>query len=546
VTEMEERPSDEREERPAPPSAAETPFAFPDFGTLLDAAAVPIVDGLDRDAFVAWFVAEAPGLAPELGVALRDAEPDNLLAAFGRRLWSTLPRPDNRYRATRPSPPARNDECPCGSGQKYKRCCLALDAAVNLPPRLLLVPVLDLCADEALDGLDGWTMEADGLLDALVYWIDTGRGERTVRLAAPMFGAGRRPRGKLPRHAPDVLEVLLGGWPAGFRTATLDELLTRYGRHRDETVAAIAIAADIRRRFERGEGREVWVALRSARRRFPDDLGLVELEIDRLNADGRYEASATLAREWHDRLIENDPEDRHVAEALLDRAANIDPELALEQACAEDPVLDRLVMLLHETPPGPIAGTHARHRTGGELLLTPTPALDEVESGWHALTESVTELSATPSPDIDLDPDADPLTRLVSFLDDEPLALSSFAVLESLAITLTQDGQEPWVDALFVRILLRSERLLYRHVSRERGFETRDGLPAWQAMVWETAPRSRRVHPENVAALGLLAALADWYADTHDEGDPGDRLAAIEAALLGLDPPDAVGEPSDQ
>ena len=25
---------------------------------------------------------------------------------------------------TRPKPPGRNEKCPCGSGKKYKKCCL--------------------------------------------------------------------------------------------------------------------------------------------------------------------------------------------------------------------------------------------------------------------------------------------------------------------------------------------------------------------------------------------------------------------------------------
>ena len=29
---------------------------------------------------------------------------------------------------------SRNDPCPCGSGKKYKRCCLPNAAAASLPP----------------------------------------------------------------------------------------------------------------------------------------------------------------------------------------------------------------------------------------------------------------------------------------------------------------------------------------------------------------------------------------------------------------------------
>jgi len=34
-----------------------------------------------------------------------------------------------------PSRPGRNDRCPCGSGKKYKHCCLAKDAAADREAR---------------------------------------------------------------------------------------------------------------------------------------------------------------------------------------------------------------------------------------------------------------------------------------------------------------------------------------------------------------------------------------------------------------------------
>jgi hypothetical protein len=33
------------------------------------------------------------------------------------------------------SRPGRNDRCPCGSGKKYKQCCLAKDAAADRKAR---------------------------------------------------------------------------------------------------------------------------------------------------------------------------------------------------------------------------------------------------------------------------------------------------------------------------------------------------------------------------------------------------------------------------
>src|SRR2546422_7115188 len=43
-------------------------------------------------------------------------------------LFRSLPHPAGPRRTRRMSDIGRNDPCPCGSGKKYKRCCLAKDA----------------------------------------------------------------------------------------------------------------------------------------------------------------------------------------------------------------------------------------------------------------------------------------------------------------------------------------------------------------------------------------------------------------------------------
>ena len=520
---------------------------FPGLDELLDAAAVRLViDGIAHEEFVPWLAEEVMTRSPVLGALLRDSTDGDLRAAFARDLWNRFPRPDNRFRPDPRPTPSRNDPCPCGSGRKYKQCCLAADERPGLAEHLsLLVPVLDTCDDAALEALDGWSMPGDDLLDALVHWADDGRAERVVRLAAPMFSPERRPRGKLPRHAADVLEILLDDWPPGFRDEDFDALATRLGEHRDAELAGIALRALALRRHELGDVAGAWRRLRSAARRFPDDPSMAELEIDFLNAEGRAEESRALAEDWGARLVAIDPENADIAESLLDRAADVDAEIMLARAREGDAVLDRLVVLLDETPFAPTAGTHDRVRDG-ELVLTPTAALAEVESRWRARfgrfpSEDGFAPDERRAPGIgapDAGADEDELTAIVSFLDDEPLALSSFSVLDALVFRTDAWLEEPWSEALHVRVLLRGEALLYRHVSREAGFETGEGLPDWGSMVWETAPRVRERHRANRSALALLGGLCAWYHDERPPGDPDDRFDDLDAALRGLDPED--------
>lgn len=77
--------------------------------------------------------------------------------------------------------PGRNDACPCGSGKKYKRCCLDKDAAASRHPA---APApLGIMFDEDDDELEDLS---NGVLDL----IDAGKfteAEERCRLLASRF-----------------------------------------------------------------------------------------------------------------------------------------------------------------------------------------------------------------------------------------------------------------------------------------------------------------------------------------------------------------------
>lgn len=58
----------------------------------------------------------------ELDQASRFEEDDNF-NPFSTSQWDDLPESDQPY-ARKEAKIGRNEPCPCGSGKKYKRCCL--------------------------------------------------------------------------------------------------------------------------------------------------------------------------------------------------------------------------------------------------------------------------------------------------------------------------------------------------------------------------------------------------------------------------------------
>lgn len=101
----------------------------------------------------------APQALPLLGDALVAADPDEWEAAFEAlghlravagdidgavRVFRALDDPEavtflQRWRADVPAGVGRNDRCPCGSGRKYKQCCLVTPRAVALEARVALL-----------------------------------------------------------------------------------------------------------------------------------------------------------------------------------------------------------------------------------------------------------------------------------------------------------------------------------------------------------------------------------------------------------------------
>jgi len=582
-----EQSEPERSEPELPASGLPASGLPEDAATLLAAAATRIVAGTTADTFLAWFVAEAPTLSPELQGWLRTARGESLDRGFGRALWNRFPRPETRFRPCPLPAVGRNDPCPCDSGRKFKRCCLATEPSVETMASLpLLLYVLDALPDDALDAADISAADPDDLLEALDVWGEEGAGERVVRLVAPLFGSsdpasdeagdetgdrtddrvdgradgqadgrtggraggqssrresGRTGGRRLPRHAPELLETLFDHWPSGYRETLFATLSERWSNHRDDALASIATLTRVRASIDNPT--RARALLKESARRFAGHPEFDEIEIDLLNAEGRVEEAVRLATTLGERLVRADPADPMLAdhaEALLERATWVDPEFALERDRAGDDVLDRLIVLLEETPPAPVAGSHAPIAADRELVLAPSTTLALVESAWQgrfggADRDTSSADDGHDGHDAGGDDDArdDTLTRIVEFLDDEPLALSSFRVLDALAREAGGWGHEPWADALQVRVLERSETLLYRHVSREVGFETPEGLPDWDAMVWDTAPRVSSAHAVNREALDLLAGLIAWHRAAGSS--PEDRTATLLGALQGLD-----------
>ena len=392
----------------------------------------------------------------------------------------------------------------------------------------LLLHVLERYPDEALDALDAAPMDPDDFLLVLDAWAAEGEGSASCgspcRCSPRTDGCHGTPRrcwrscSKPGRGAFGTRRSSpsSGSWPARV-TRTSPSSRPRSGCASGTRTTPKA----------------AWTLFARELERFGEEPSLAALEVDLLVGEGRGDEAVAAAERWRSRLLAHahdpahDPALIEFADELLARASWIDPELALERACEEDDVLDRLVTLLDETPPGPVAGTHAppapsnEAASGRALVLAPTPAMAHAERNWHERFAGF-----------------DGLTEIVAYLDDAPLALSSFAVIESLATSLDAWAEESWAEG-GVRAPARTRRdaALPPRLARARVRDLRgpaglgrDGLGDRPGDLLAPPGEPGGARPA-VGPGRLVPAISPTRAEGSER-----RVATLGRALDGLDP----------
>ena len=160
------------------------------FDENIDIAMRRLMDGESLDDFCDWFV-KAKLADPAVLQGMPDVPLADLarsLRHVARQFWGQMPYPPNRWRARGLPKMERNGPCHCGSGRKFKQCCVEFDhAPVPLTTESLQVLALEHAAPEWLTGDKLKEVPALALGHAAMSWNDAGEQERTIRLLGPMF-----------------------------------------------------------------------------------------------------------------------------------------------------------------------------------------------------------------------------------------------------------------------------------------------------------------------------------------------------------------------
>ncbi|HSQ05041.1 MAG TPA: SEC-C domain-containing protein, partial [Burkholderiales bacterium] len=409
---------------PPEDGAAET-----EWQTLLSVAARVLVKSADSEAFLDWIAEAGPALVPTVvaHIAPETGPPALFFRSIGVAIYNAMPFPDAGFRPRPLREPGRNETCSCGSGRKYKHCCLPLKAAMpDLRQFNLLRHVLDHTAKRDFSTLPGSGVDLMHVYDTAEQWTEEGDAGRAAALLEPWFAADRKLEGRLEPLFDALMNAYLALGSERKRTRLIAEVRSRG----DSTLRAAALQRHATMLADRGKTEEAWRAFCEAQREDPDNPMLAALEISLLVSRGEAEQARERARFWATRLERmRDPELADLIEFL--RLVVVDPSSALSHMSrAQYPDLDRLARLLEGAPS--VEVHYAIEHPEEEGILRPDAELAALEQRWRRVFEQVKpDLTDTQHGNEGVWGEAE---AWLAFLERERLAWQSFDVLDDLVM----------------------------------------------------------------------------------------------------------------
>lgn len=257
-----------------------SPEAFD--GEFLTNAVRRVVDGASLDVFGEWFVTALHArakAAPPL-----DADSRRFLLNLARQFWGNVPRPTANWRVQAAAKIERNDSCYCGSGKKYKQCCVEYaNIPFPIPANAMFALALDAVKPESLTVADWAHVPSLALAQAADFWRNRGDHQRVVDVLGAYFA--QHP--KLDERSEPALDALFNAMLELKMESERRELIERLATHPDKTLATTARCRLCTMLTDRGDFVAAWKLFHDTQRFNPSDAQLTHLEIMMLLSEGR-------------------------------------------------------------------------------------------------------------------------------------------------------------------------------------------------------------------------------------------------------------------
>ena len=491
-----------------------------DLFVLFEVSARFFLNSTGRSEFLDRIANIGPDLAPSITEKIDPATgpPGQLFRMLGVAIYKAMPDPELGYRP-RPLPvPGRNDPCICGSGEKYKRCCLRFAQSFDFANYNMLRHVLDQVSQKDFRDLPGTQVNPLAVADTAAQWFEEGKTTRAVALLEPWFAENAT----LPGALEPIFDQLMDCYLELGNPRKRESLVTKLIERGDKVMRAAALQRRSTMLADRGDYAGAWEAFTAAQRMDPENLSLVALELTLLMSQGKDGQARERARFWLVRLERlRDPDLAPLIEFL--RRVRDDPRSALAAADRHHhPALGELEAMLAEAPQCEMHYTTQEFGTG-EFVLEPDAALRKLEKLWRTHFPDIKSgLTATQSGDDGMWEDPQ---DWLDILGRNPLCWQSFEVLDDLVLavdTLQAIGTE---KTLLEPLLARAVALLDANFATVIGGE---GTLSWLCL-------------ENRPALRLLAHRTFRTLEDPERGVACDDFIELAEKLIKLNPRDNHG-----
>lgn len=463
-----------------------------------------------------------PDLAPQFAAMMPPGSERAIAFAMFREIWDHLPRPDQGWQPLKLGKPEQNAPCPCGSGQKYKKCCGLLSGASPFGGGGLsvLAYVLETVPVAQYKNLPFKKLNPEEVAHVAEEWLKDGRDDAAAALLEPLL----LDVSKLDRRHEYAFDVLCDVYLEQGEPARRIALAERLMQSTDRELKSAAMHRRCTMLADTGDYAAAWALFKAAQRQDPDNPSLSHLEVVLLASQGEIEQAQNRARFWAARLRKLGYEEEGIV-AFMDDIAR-DPQALLDMmsggsgAYEDDDDFTEVSAEVALTLIGMVAALPApscQHRLfpqdGHAGPLEPTPALAAIEAEWqnvywHDETGEVVDHWVD--------------TGWIGWLAAHPLAWQSFAVIEDLVDSLEDaifpEGYEDQLDWIEETLLDHAVELLRVNIAANQA--------AGSTLEWGWH--------ENRPALRLLAQMADIAAGS-------DEALPLLEWLLALNPKDNFG-----
>lgn len=356
-----------------------------EFDSLMTEAAKWLSKNSHPLSFLNWMGTAGPSLAPMLATQSIPGLEAQVFRSLGVHIYNQMPLPDNQFRPAVFPLPSRNQPCLCGSGKKYKYCCLDMEKLVPMPEDLnLLYFMLKTLPRKELGELPDSQVDAEALAHVAWMWIEEGETQKALALLEPWF----KPGVTLNHRQLPLFDLLMDMYLDLNKPIKRKRLAERVCEAEHRQLSAAGWMRRATMEADAGNYAQAWESFAIAQKRDPDSQDLAVLEITLLYAESRLEQAKARARFWLVRLRRS----RQAAPEILDwlEQVALDPAAAMPDVMADFAYqyeVNELEKLLDEAPE-PVACYSFERYDDGVCLVAPAK-LRKLEQQWYKAAKPV-------------------------------------------------------------------------------------------------------------------------------------------------------------